>query len=52
MYIYIFINVAGSKNKRRKELINMITICILLLIITCELAAIYGKMEEKKNEQE
>jgi hypothetical protein len=30
----------------------MIAIGILLFAIVCELAAIYGKMEEKKHEQD
>lgn len=41
---------AGLENKRRKELMNMIAVGILLFVIVCELAAIYGKMEEKKHE--
>ncbi|WP_395547878.1 hypothetical protein [Lacrimispora sp. HJ1] len=40
----------GLGNKRRKELMNMIAVGILLFVIICELAAIYGKMEEKKHE--
>lgn len=38
------------ENKRRKEPMNMIAIGILLFVVVCELAAIYGKMEEKKHE--